>query len=345
VNVTLTGGGKSIRAASDAQGRVAFENVQPGEYALAPSFLASSASAAVVVKADEAPAEVVLQMPVLGSIEVRIVDDSTGKPLNGAWANFEQISDATGKAPTETRGGGGNRPTADDGLVIFSNLEAGRYSIRVWRDPYGSEMLDDVALGEGETKTGVEIRLAGAGTLAGTVKTSTGKTIEGAAVHVRDMKGRNVFLISFANTSADGTYTQGQMKPGEYDVAVEKDGFAPATQHVVVTIGKETRADFALLTGGWIDVVARKADGETPLANAAVALFDAAGRRVEKSLTLQNLFTSSSNRTDPQGKITLKGVAAGQYRVDVAVDAATTVSATADVHEGAGTPVEIRMPR
>jgi hypothetical protein len=345
VNVSLTGGGKSVRGASDAQGRVAFENVQPGEYELAPSFLASSVSAAVVVKADEAPAEVVLQMPVLGSIQVRIVDDSTGKPLNGAWANFEEIADANGKAPSETRGGGGNRPTADDGIVIFSNLEAGHYSIRCWRDPYGSEILDDVALAEGETKTGVEMRLAGAGTLAGTVKTSAGKTIEGAAVHVRDMKGHNVFLISFANTSADGTYTQGQMKPGEYDVTVEKDGFAPATQHVVITLGKETRADYTLLMGGWIDVVARKADGETPLAGAGVALFDADGRRVEKGLTLQNLFSTSSSRTDKDGKFTFKGVAAGQYRVDVSVDAATTVSGTADVHEGSGTPVEIRAAR
>jgi hypothetical protein len=346
ITVSLDGGGKTVRARSDATGRATFDAVQPGEYTISPSFLASSASVDVVVKADEAPAEVVLEMPALGSIQVKIVDDSTGKALNGAWANFQQTADASGKALSEVRAGGGNRPTGDDGIAIFSNLEAGRYSIRVWRDPYGSEVLDDVALGDGETKTGLEIRLAGAGMLAGAVKTSAGdKPIEGAAVNVQDLKGRRVFLLTFATTSADGSYTQGQVKPGEYDVIAEKEGFAPSTQRVVVTIGKETRADFKMLMGGWIDVVATKADGETALANAAVTLYDASGRRVEKGLTLQNVFSSSSNRTDPKGKITLKGVAAGQYRVDVEVDAATTVSATADVHEGAGTPVEIRAAR
>jgi protocatechuate 3,4-dioxygenase beta subunit len=345
ITVSLDGGGKTVRARSDASGRATFEGVQPGKYVIAPSFLASSASAEVVVKAEEPPAEVVLEMPALGSIQVRIVDDSTGKTLNGAWANFEQTADAAGKAPAEVRAGSGDRPSGEDGIVNFRNLEAGRYSIRVWRDPYGSEVLDDVALGEGETKTGLEVRLAGAGMIAGTVKSSSDRPVEGAAVHVKDLKGRRVFLLAFATSSADGSYTQAQVKPGEYDVVAEKDGFAPSTQRVVVTNGKETRADFKMLTGGWIDVVVKKADGETPVANAAVTLFDSAGRRVEKGLTLQNVFSSSSNHTDASGKITLKGIAAGQYRVDVAVDAATTVSSAADVHEGSGTPVELRSPK
>lgn len=343
VNVTLAGGGKSVRATSDAQGRVAFESVAPGTYTLAPTFLASSAAVEVVVKAEEAPAEVTLQMPVFGSIEVHVVDDSTGRPLNGAWVNFEQTADASGNAPTEIRGGGGNRPTADDGVAVLSNLEAGHYSIRCWRDPYGSEMLEDVALAAGETKTGVVIRLAGAGTLAGTVKDSAGKPVEGAAVQVRDLKGRRVFLMSFANTSADGSFTQGQMKPGEYDVSIEKDGYAPAKQRVVTTLGAETRADFTLLTGGTVEVTALRADGTTPLANAEVTLFDAAGRRVEKGLTLQNIFSTSSTKTDAAGKVTLKGIAPGQYRVQVTLDAANTASAAADVAEGAATRVEVRL--
>ncbi len=344
MNVTLEGGGKSVRATTDDSGRATFENVQPGEYSISPSFLASSVSADVVVKADEAPAEVVLQMPTLGSIEVRIVDDATGKPLNGAWANFEQTADAAGKPSSGVRGGS-PRPTADDGIAIFSNLEAGHYLLRCWRDPYGSEILEDVPLAEGEKKTGVEIRLSGAGMLAGTVRTSTGKPVEGAALQVKDTKGRPVFLVSFANTSADGTFTQGQLKPGEYDVTAERDGFAPATQHVVVVLGKEARADFTLLSGGWIDVVATLADGTTPLANAAVTLYDASGRRVEKGLTLQNVFGSAGSRTGADGKVTLKGVAAGQYRVEVAVDAQTSVSAAAEVREASGTPVELRAAK
>jgi protocatechuate 3,4-dioxygenase beta subunit len=342
-NMTLAGGGKSVRATSDAQGRFAFEAVQPGSYTLAPSFMASSVSATVVVKADEAPAEVTLQMPVLGSIEVHVVDDSTGKALNGGWVNYEMTVDADGKSVTEVRGGGGRTPTGDDGVALLENLEAGHYLIRCWRDPYGSEMLEDVALAAGETKTGVTIRLAGAGTLSGKVHDSAGKAIEGAAAQVRDMKGRRVFLVSFANTSADGSFTQGQMKPGEYDVTIEKEGYAPATQHVVTTVGGETKADFTLLKGGSIEVTALRADGQTPLGNAAVTLWDSAGRLVEKGLTLQNIFSNSSARTNASGKLTLNGVAPGRYRVQVAESAAATASQTADVVEGTATPVEVRL--
>jgi protocatechuate 3,4-dioxygenase beta subunit/uncharacterized protein (DUF2141 family) len=342
VNVTLEGSDSSVRATSDAQGRVTFENVQPGTYRLHPSSIASSASAEVVVKADEAPAEVTLQMPVLGSIEIHVVDDSTGKPLNGAFLSFEQVADASGQTPTEIRAGGGGRPTADDGIAVFSNLEAGRYAIRCWRDPYGAEMLEGVALGAGETKTGVEIRMAGAGSLTGTVRDSAGKPIEGANVNVLDPKGRRVFLLSFANTSADGTFVQGQVKPGEYDVRIERDGYAPATKRMSVVLGKEARAEFTLLTGGSIEVTALKAD-DTPAANADVTLFDAQGRRVEKGLTLQNVFSNASNRTNASGKITLKALAAGHYSVKVT--SGTTASGTADVTEGTETRVEVRLPQ
>jgi uncharacterized surface anchored protein len=204
-------------------------------------------------------------------------------------------------------------------------------------------MLEDVALAAGETKTGVTIRLAGAGTLSGKVHDSAGKAIEGAAAQVRDMKGRRVFLVSFANTSADGSFTQGQMKPGEYDVTIEKEGYAPATQHVVTTVGGETKADFTLLKGGSIEVTALRADGQTPLGNAAVTLWDSAGRLVEKGLTLQNIFSNSSARTNASGKLTLNGVAPGRYRVQVAESAAATASQTADVVEGTATPVEVRL--
>jgi protocatechuate 3,4-dioxygenase beta subunit len=343
--VSLEGGGKSVRATSDAEGRFAFESVQPGSYRIAPSFIASSAGADVVVKADEAPAEVTVQLPVVGSIELHVVDDSTGKALAGAWVNYEMTLDAEGKPPQELRGGGGRLPTADDGVAMLDNLEAGHYLVRCWRDPYGSEMLEDVVLAAGEQKTGVTIRLAGAGSLSGTVRDAAGKPVQGAAVQVRDKKGRRVFLVSFANTSADGTYTQAQMKPGEYDVTIEKDGYAPATQRVVTTVGGETKQDFTLLTGGSIVVTALKADGQTPLANAEVKLYDSAGRRVEQGLTLQNITTNMSSRTDAAGKATLKGVAAGQYSVQVTVDAATTLQATADVVEGAATAVELRQPQ
>jgi len=341
--VTLEGGGKTLRGQTDEQGRVTFESVPPGTYKARPSFFASSASVPVEVKAEEPPAEVTLQLPAIGSMELRVVDDSSGKPLAGAWVSFEQTVDAAGKAPDEIRAGGMQRPTGDDGVVVLNNMEAGRYLIRAWRDPYGSEMLEDVPLAAGEAKTGMEVRLAGAGLITGTAKNSAGQGIEGAAVHLKDTRGRSVFLVNFASTSADGSFTQAQVKPGTYDVTVEKDGYAPATHRVEVTLGKETRADFTLLMGGWIDVTALQADG-TGLANATATLLDSAGRRVEKGLTMSNILTTSQTRTDSSGRISLRGIAPGSYVVKLRREDGTEATKPVDVVEGASAAVEIRFP-
>lgn len=343
LNVTLSGGDVSMRATSDAQGAVVFESVKPGTYTLEPSFMASSVSAQVVVAAEEAPAEVTLQLPVLGSIEIHVVDDATGKPLSGVWANYELTASATGDAPPEVKGGGGNRPTAEDGVTVFRNLEAGHYRIRCWRDPYGSEILDDVALAAGEAKAGLEIRLGGAGSVSGKVLNSAGKPIDGAAVQIRDTSGRLVFLVSFANTSADGSFTQAQVKPGTYDVSIEKDGYAPATRRVEVTLGKDSKVDFTLLMGGWIDVTVLTA-ADAAVANANVTLLDPAGHRVEKGLTLSNIGSSTQVKTNAGGQITLRGIAPGSYVVKVRRDDGTEQSKPVDVVEGASAAVEIRFP-
>ena len=342
LNVTLEGAGKTLRGQTDAQGRATFEAVQAGSYKAHPSFLASSAKASVEVKAEEPPAEVTLQLPVVGSIEIRVVDDSTGKPLPGAWVSFEQTADAAGEAPDEIRAGGTQRPTGDDGVATMSNMEAGKYLIRVWRNPYGSEMLEDVALAAGEAKTGIEVRLSGAGLLTGTAKNSAGQGIEGASVHVKDTKGRSVFLIGFASTSADGSFTQAEVKPGTYDVTLEKDGYAPATHRMEVTLGKESKAEFTLLMGGWIDLTVRT-EGGAAVAGATVSLLDTAGRRVEKGLTMSNLLSSTQMKTDANGQFTLRGIAPGSYVVKVRKDDGTEATKPVDVVEGASAAVEVRF--
>jgi hypothetical protein len=112
---------------------------------------------------------------------------------------------------------------------------------------------------------------------------------------------------------------------------------------VEVTLGKETRADFTLLMGGWIDVTALQADG-TGLANATATLLDSAGRRVEKGLTMSNILTTSQTRTDSSGRISLRGIAPGSYVVKLRREDGTEATKPVDVVEGASAAVEIRFP-
>lgn len=330
------------QATSDAQGRFAFENLAPGSYRVR-GLWGRTATVEVTVKAEEPPAEVVLTLQ-SASIEGRVLDAATGQPISGAWVDCEMTHDAAGAPPEGIRASGGGRPSDGDGGFRLGGLEAGRYRVRAYRDPYGTDFVDGVTVAPGETKTGVEVRLASeAGVVVGTVKNAAGAPLEGASLHVRDAQGRRVFLVSLTNTSTDGTYSQGQLKPGEYDVAIEKDGFAPSTQRVLVEAGKSARADFTLLQGGRIEVTAR-VEGAGALANASVTLLDASGRAVQKGLTLASIFSGSDPRTDAHGQITMRGVAAGSYTVKVRRDDGVEATRAVDVVDGASAAVEVVFP-
>ena len=340
VGVQLEGPtGSNQQTTTDAQGRFAFENLAAGKYAVRS--WGRTKVVDVLVKADEAPAEVVLTV-LSASIEGKVVDGTTGTPLSGAWIDCELTADAQGKAPAQPlRAGRGGRQTGADGGFRIGNLEEGRYRIRAYRDPYGTEMADAIDVAAGETKSGIEIRLGAAGTLSGFAKNAAGQPIEGAAVHVRNAQGVAVLFVSLVNTSGDGSYTQGQLKPGEYEVRLEKDGYAPAKQQVTIEPGKQARADFTLLQGGRIEVTARLPDG-TAVAGAAVTLLDASGARVEKGLSLGNIFSSAAQRTDAEGRITIRGVAAGRYTVRVVRDADNAEStANVDVVEATTSSADV----
>jgi protocatechuate 3,4-dioxygenase beta subunit len=336
------GAGATQTATTDAQGAFAFENLAPGRYSLRS--WGRTKTVDVTVAADEAPPEVVLTV-LSGSIAGRIVDASTGQPLAGAWVDCEQTADASGNSPgASLRSRRGARLDESDGTFRFGSLDEGTYRIRAMRDPYGLEMADGVTLAAGEQKTGVEIRMTpGAGTLTGAVKTAGGLPLEGASLQVRDAQGRSVYSISLTTSSSDGSYTQAQLKPGEYDVTMEKEGFAPATQHVAIETAKTAHADFTMLQGGSVSVtaLASASPHADPAAGVVVTLWDAAGRKVEKGLTLQNIFSSSTARTDAHGQITLHAVAAGSYTVKATNDAGAEAKATVDVVEGANAAVTL----
>lgn len=331
--------GSNQQATTDAQGRFAFENLAPGKYAVRS--WGRTKVVDVLVKADEAPPEVVLTV-LSASIEGKVVDGTTGAPLSGAWIDCELTADAQGKAPAQPlRAGRGGRQTGGDGAFRIGNLEEGRYRIRAYRDPYGTELAEGIDVAAGETKSGIEIRLGAAGTLTGFAKNAAGQPIEGAAVHVKNAQGVAVLFVSLVSTSGDGSYTQGQLKPGEYEVRLEKDGYAPAKQQVSIETGKQARADFTLLQGGRIDVTARLPDG-TAVAGAAVTLLDATGARVEKGITLGNIFSSAAQRTDAEGRITIRGVAAGRYTVRVVRDTDNAEStANVDVVEATTSSADV----
>lgn len=85
------------------------------------------------------------------------------------------------------------------------------------------------------------------GAIVGTVMDNTGAVVPGAKVTVSN-RGTNLTLN--ATTGPDGSYVFSPIKIGSYDIAVEKQGFAKATQtDVAVNVGSEVKANFKLAPG------------------------------------------------------------------------------------------------
>src|SRR5438034_5642538 len=85
------------------------------------------------------------------------------------------------------------------------------------------------------------------GTILGTVTDSTGASIAGAAVAVKNV---NTGLTRTVTTSEDGTYSAPELPIGTYTVTVEKAGFKQGVvSGLQVAVSSEVRADIALQPG------------------------------------------------------------------------------------------------
>src|SRR5687767_6292164 len=104
------------------------------------------------------------------------------------------------------------------------------------------------------------------GSIAGTVRDSSGGVLPGATVTV---KGPSLQRESVtATTDADGTYRIPLVPPGAYEVSTALSGFTPQTrQSVGVGVNQQTTLDFTLGVGGIIESV--QVSAEAPLIQVA----------------------------------------------------------------------------
>ncbi|MFE4021271.1 MFS transporter [Streptomyces sp. NPDC059101] len=135
----------------------------------------------------------------------------------------------------------------------------------------------------GETPHGYDILLSGTSGLTGQVRSAvTGEPVGDAMVVVTDVRGE---VLATGRTSAEGTFSFGELAPGTYTVAVNAASFRPAAQPVEIGGQGTTRTEIELLSGARVQGVVRAGADRAPLADARVTLVDAAGNVVATSTT------------------------------------------------------------
>jgi hypothetical protein len=282
--VTMESGGD---AETDGEGRFRLPGLTAGEYTLRVK--ASSyrpLEQPVRVPESEAPRPVTLLLK--PGLAVRgTVLDTTGRPAPGIVVEA---------SPAARSGGGITFPgeavtarSADDGSFALVGLEPGAWVLAASGE--GGASAREVV--EAGTEEAVELRLEGAGAIAGRVIGEDGSPVEGASV--AGFGGPNEQLEP-APADAGGAFTLPGVAPGQYRVWASADGWAQAQAQVTVEAGRTASVELTLKRGG---TVSGRVLGLTAAEMARCQVFSRGAR----------------TQPAPDGTFTLTGVPVGRGEV------------------------------
>src|ERR1035438_3644559 len=100
------------------------------------------------------------------------------------------------------------------------------------------------------------------GTITGQVTDEMGAVIPGANVTVSQ---KATGLLLHGETNNDGEYTFPQLKPGQFSVGVEKQGFKKTESSLTLTVGQVAQVDIGFPMGNGTEVVNVQADSSVQL--------------------------------------------------------------------------------
>ena len=175
--------------------------------------------------------------------------------------------------------------TGADGTYSFEGLHPGSYILRFWRSGLRTEYYGDtpnredaavIDVGAGERHPGIDASLEPAATLRGTVRDEHHQPVSGAHILIDG--------VSWAATSADGTYAFTWVQPGTHQIQVqpkpaddlaseffEDSPTSAGATPVAFDSGSDRTIDFDLGQGAHLAGQVTSSDGQ-PVAGAVVTV-------------------------------------------------------------------------
>ncbi|MFH8407508.1 MFS transporter [Streptomyces sp. NPDC018019] len=190
----------------------------------------------------------------------------------------------------------GRGATGDDGRYALSTPGSGAYVLIA---AAGGHRPQAVAVTVGERPVGLDVVLAGAGRLTGSVTTADGIPVRDATVTLTDVRGE---VVATARSGREGGYVLPELVAGDYTLAASAPACRPVALPVAVQAARETRQDIELTGGAVLRGTVRAGDGR-PVGDARVTLLDAAGNVVDTATT------------GPDGLFRFVDLSAGEYTV------------------------------
>jgi large repetitive protein len=287
-----------------------------------------------------APSEDVdIVVPGPGRIAGRVIDAQSLSPIADFQVDFgpDRSSGRGGFGPGGRPGAGGGRmarvirafagganagPQAvhsEDGAFALEDVPAGTWEVVAQAKGYQSARVGGVAVDEGGTREGVEIRLNPGHAIRGRVLDGAGGVpILDASVTLQRAGGGGRALAqlmgeSDARTDGEGRFAIEGLAPGSYTVVAQHPDYADATAVVDVKDGPAA-AELRMVPGGTVGGVVLSS-ANTPLAGAAVSLASGGRGGGFGRGGFGGFAGGDTTVTDESGRFRFRHVTAGRYTV------------------------------
>lgn len=202
-------------------------------------------------------------------------------------------------------------PVGEDGSFLFEMLHPGRYSISAVAPEASVGTWHDIVVTADRRTGGIDLNLAQAGRVTGTVVDEGGRAIRGANVTLSDDHGRILYQLE-ATTDHEGHFSIERVPIGQVRVNARTEqqvSYEPAV--AVVSTGRAAQVELCLRKGVFLRVVLR--DGDDLPTRAAIRVengsgYDYAGRETAgevEQITSQGTATERRVGPVPPGRYTV----------------------------------------
>ena len=301
--VTATDGAGAVNSTpTGADGSYTISGLEPGSVTVSASASGHElTSGLTATTALGAPTTLDIALEQDGAISGTITAPGGGEPT-AATVDAQPVSG--GSITPGTVGSGGS--------FTIANLVPGQYTVNAEAPGDGPAQQSPVTVTAGPTTSSVDLALTSPpATVSGVVTDAdTGEPIPDALVSTDAANGAS----GPVTTGSDGSYTLSGLSGGTIDISV----VPPDTTHLAATTtadgvpGSVTTADVQLDPAGTLSATVEKASGsDNPLSGATVEVVGPSPGGTETPEQSQSLITDSS------GQVSLTGLSAGSYDLQV----------------------------